>query len=105
MGVPVVRWSACTHMRGGSASQRNARLPPQATGSPVEGLPGDAAEAMRAPLPPMSSSGSWSAACGNCTGGAAALAALPAGAQLAFWQRCLDCGFGAGAAVRAGAHS
>jgi len=71
----------------------------------VEGLPGDAAEAMRAPLPPMSSSGSWSAACGNCTGGAAALAALPAGAQPAFRQRCLDCGFGAGAAVRAGAHS
>lgn len=82
------------HVRAWSStgSEQPARFS-QATGSSVDGLPGDAAEAMRAPLPAVAAAGSWSANCGNCTGGADALEQLPPWDREAFRQHCLDCGF------------
>ena len=59
----------------------------------IQDMSADAAAAMRAPLPEMSRTGSWSAACGNCTGGAAALGSLAQAEWDAQRRRCLDCGF------------
>lgn len=69
----------------------------------VQDTPVDAAAAMRAPLPEVSRTGSWSAACGNCTGGAAALESLEQVEPAAQRQRCLDCGYGERGALRSGA--
>lgn len=55
----------------------------------------DTVAAMRAPLPALSRSGSWTAACANCTAGATVLASVAEQDRAAFQQHCLDCGFGA----------
>ncbi|KAK9843740.1 hypothetical protein WJX81_004538 [Elliptochloris bilobata] len=91
--------------QAGSPSLLTSSSPPQlttlgriymglASDRPAEGLSDDAAAAMRAPLPALSTTGSWSEACAKCTGGAAALASLAQGEQPAFRQHCSDCGFG-----------
>ena len=71
--------------------------------APVQGVSDDAAAAMRAALPEMSTTGSWSAACANCTAGAAALGSLAQAEQAALRRHCLDCGYGERGALRAGA--
>ena len=77
--------------RAGSRNSRTCLV--QAAESPT--MSDDAVAAMRAPLPALSRSGSWSAACANCTAGASVLASVAQQDQAAFRQHCLDCGFGA----------
>ncbi len=88
------------HVIGGR--QASEVCPSQASAA-TQRMSGAAAAAMRAPLPEVSRTGSWSAACGNCTGGAAALAPLAQAERAALRQRCLDCGYSERGALRSGA--
>ena len=76
-----------------TAAELAERCLSQAAESPF--MSDEAVAAMRAPLPALSRSGSWSAACANCTAGASALASVAEQDRAAFRHHCLDCGFGA----------